>query len=74
MHQGEIYAYPLTLQWVISQDYSTMKFICQDVTLDDEGTGQANQHPWHRRPTTMQAIFKCHAWKSKCHMGVIFLF
>lgn len=42
--------------------------------LDDEGTGQANQHPWHRRPTTMQAIFKCHAWKSKCHMGVIFLF
>lgn len=30
MHQGEIYAYPLTLQWVISQDYSTMKFICQD--------------------------------------------
>lgn len=31
MYQGEIYAYPLTLQWVISQDYSTMKFICQDV-------------------------------------------
>lgn len=30
MYQGEIYAYPLTLQWVISQDYSTMKFICQD--------------------------------------------
>lgn len=31
MYQGEIYAYPLTLQWVISQDYSRMKFICQDV-------------------------------------------
>lgn len=35
--------------------------------LDDEGTGQANQHPWHRRPRQCKPFLsvmhgKAHNW------------